>query len=312
VTATDAKTSAAGVSAGAKVWVALGVVYVVWGSTYLGIRVVVRTLPALGTMGVRFVAAGLIMAAVVRLRAGAGVFRVDRRQVGSAALVGVLLLACGNGGVAVAEKTLPSGLAALLVAAMPLWLVLLRTVARDRPRALTLVGTLVGFAGIAVLARPGAHGSGTGGSVARGTVIVLLGTICWATGTFLSPRLSMPASPFVATSVEMLAGGTAMLVVSPLIGELHGFSFDHVQTSAWWALAYLIFVGSLLGFTAFVWLTRNAPLSLVSTYAYVNPVVAVFLGWLLLSEQVTVAIVAGGGLAIAGVFLVIRSERARR
>ena len=122
----------------------------------------------------------------------------------------------------------------------------------------------------------------------------------------------MPASPFVATSIEMLAGGVAMLIVSPLIGELHGFSFDHVQTSAWWALAYLVIVGSLLGFTAFVWLTRNAPLSLLSTYAYVNPVVAVFLGWLLLSEQITVAIVAGGGLAIAGVFLVIRSERSSR
>jgi drug/metabolite transporter (DMT)-like permease len=290
------------------VWIALGVVYVVWGSTYLGIRVVVRTLPALGAMGFRFVAAGLIMAAIVRLRVGSAPFRVDRRQVGSAALVGVLLLGCGNGGVALAEKTVPSGLAALLVAAMPLWLVLLRTLARDRPRALTLAGTLIGFVGIAVLARPGAH-DGHAHSATAGTIIILVGTLCWATGTFLSPRLAMPESPFVATSIEMLCGGAAMLVVSPLIGELHGFSFAHVQTSAWWALVYLILVGSLLGFTAFVWLARNAPLSLVSTYAYVNPVVAVFLGWLLLTEQITASIVAGGGLAIAGVFLVIRSER---
>ena len=309
------------VGAGPLVWVALGVVYLVWGSTYLGIRIVVRTLPALGAMGVRFGVAGLIMAAIVRVAAGSHVWRVQGRQVASAVLVGVLLLACGNGGVALAEKTVPSGLAALLVAAMPLWLVLLRTVARDRPRPLSLVGTLVGFVGIAVLARPvtghaavaqAAVGHAAVAHVSTGTLIVLAGTLCWATGTFLSPRLPMPDSPFVATSIEMLAGAAVMLVASPLIGELHGFSLSRVQPSAWWALAYLVGVGSLLGFTAFVWLARNAPLSLVSTYAYVNPVVAVFLGWLLLAERVTAAIVAGGALAITGVFLVIRSERAGR
>jgi drug/metabolite transporter (DMT)-like permease len=291
------------------VWIALGIVYVVWGSTYLGIRIVVRSLPALGTMGVRFIVAGLIMAAIVRVRVGPGALRMTWPQARSAALVGVLLLACGNGGVALAEKTVPSGLAALLVAAMPLWLVLLRTVARDRPRLLTLVGTLVGFGGIAVLARPGGHG---GDVKMYGIAIILVGTLCWATGTFLSPRLPMPASPFASTSVEMLAGGVLMLIVSPLIGELDGFSFSRVQTSAWWALLYLVFVGSLLGFTAFVWLARNAPLSLVSTYAYVNPVVAVFLGWLFLSEPITAAIAAGGALAVLGVFLVVRSERSAR
>lgn len=288
------------------IWIALGVVYVVWGSTYLGIRVVVRTMPPLGAMGLRFVVAGLIMAGLVRLRLGPGALRVTAAQLRSAALVGVLLLACGNGVVALSEKTVPSGLAALLVAAMPLWLVLLRTIARDRPRVLTLVGTLVGFVGIAVLARPGGHGSGV---KTYGIVLLLVATICWATGTFLSPRLPMPASPFVSTSVEMLAGGALMLVVSPLIGELHGFSLSQVQASAWWALLYLVFVGSLLAFTAFVWLTQNAPLGLLSTYAFVNPVVAVFLGWLILSEPLTVSIVAGGTLAVLGVFLVVRSER---
>ena len=269
---------------------------------------VVRTLPALGAMGFRFVAAGLIMAAIVRLRVGSAPFRVDRRQVGSAALVGILLLGCGNGGVALAEKTVPSGLAALLVAAMPLWLVLLRTLARDRPRALTLVGTLIGFVGIAVLARPGAH-HGSAHTSTTGTIIILVGTACWATGTFLSPRLAMPESPFVATSIEMLCGGAAMLVVSPLIGELHGFSFAHVQTSAWWSLAYLILVGSLLGFTAFVWLAAQRAALAGLDLRVRQPVVAVFLGWLLLTEQITARIVIGGGLAIAGVVVVIRSER---
>lgn len=288
------------------VWIALGVVYVVWGSTYVAIRVVVRSMPALGTLGFRFVVAGLILAAIVRLRGGRGAMRATAAQVRSAAVIGILLLACGNGAVALAEKTLPSGLAALLVAAMPLWLVVIRTVARDRPRALTLVGTLIGFAGIAVLARPGGHG---GEVKMSGVMILLVGTLCWATGTFLSARLSMPPSPFVATSIEMLAGGLVMVVASPLKGELRGFSFGQVEPSAWWALLYLIFVGSLLAFTAFVWLTQNASLSLLSTYAYVNPVVAVFLGWVILGEPLTVAIAAGGALAVLGVFLVVRSER---
>ena len=291
---------------GLLVWVALGVVYLVWGSTYLGIRVVVRTLPPLGAMGARFLLAGLLMAAFVRVRGGRGALHAPAAHVRSAVLVGVLLLAGGNGVVAVAEKTVPSGLAALMVAAMPLWLVLLRTVARDRPRALTLTGTFVGFAGIAVLARPGGHGSDV---KTWGILLLLLATLSWATGTFLSPRLPMPASPFLSTSIEMLAGGVLMLVASPLLGELRGFSFGHVQASAWWALLYLVFVGSLLAFTAFVWLAQNAPLSLVSTYAFVNPVVAVFLGWAILGESLTASIVAGGALAVLGVFLVVRSER---
>ena len=290
----------------AKVWVALGTVYVVWGSTYLGIRVMVRYLPPMVAMGTRFVLAGLIMAAGVRLLTGRGALRVGRRQLASAALVGVLLLTVGNGAVAVAEQTVPSGLAALLVAAMPLWLVALRALSGDRPHRLTVVGTLIGFVGIAVLARPGS----AGGSVhAWGAIVILLGTISWATGTFLSPRLAMPASPFVATTYEMLAAGAAMLAIAAVSHEFAGLRLDQVPAQGWWALAYLTLVGSIVAFTAFVWLTQNAPLSLVSTYAYVNPVVAVLLGWLLLAEPLTAAIVAGGALAVVGVAIVVRSER---
>ncbi len=290
----------------ATVWVALGTVYVVWGSTYLGIRVMVRYLPPMVAMGTRFVLAGLIMAAGVRLLGGPGALRVSRRQLASAALVGVLLLTVGNGAVAVAEQTVPSGLAALLVAAMPLWLVALRALSGDRPHRLTVVGTLVGFVGIAVLARPGSAG---GGVHAWGALVILLGTISWATGTFLSPRLAMPASPFVATTYEMLAAGAAMLAIATVSHEFAGLQLDQVPAQGWWALAYLTLVGSIVAFTAFVWLTQNAPLSLVSTYAYVNPVVAVLLGWLLLAEPLTAAIVAGGALAVVGVALVVRSER---
>ena len=289
-----------------QVWVALGTVYLVWGSTYLGIRVMVRYLPPLVAMGTRFAIAGLLMAAGVRLLTGRGALRVSARQLGSAALVGVLLLTVGNGAVAVAEQTLPSGLAALLVAAMPLWLVALRAIFGDRPLRLTVLGTLVGFVGIAVLARPGSAGPGVH---AWGALVVLVGTISWATGTFLSPRLAMPDSPFVATTYEMLAAGAVMLLAALGSGELHGLHLAQVPAQGWWALAYLVVFGSLVAFTAFVWLTRSAPLSLVSTYAYVNPVVAVLLGMLILSEPLTAAVVAGGSLAVLGVAIVVRSER---
>ncbi len=289
-----------------QVWLALGTVYLVWGSTYLGIRVMVRYLPPMVAMGARFVVAGTLMATGVRLLTGRRALRVSARQLGSAALVGVLLLTCGNGAVAVAEQTLPSGLAALLVAAMPLWLVALRALFGDRPRRLTVVGTLVGFAGIAVLARPGSAGPDV---KAWGAIVVLVGTLSWAIGTFLSPRLDMPGSPFVATTYEMLAAGAVMLLVALVSGELRGLDLAAVPAEGWWALAYLIVVGSIVAFTAFVWLTRSAPLSLVSTYAYVNPVVAVLLGMLLLSEPLTAAVVAGGSLAVLGVAIVVRSER---
>lgn len=290
----------------ALVWSALWVVYIVWGSTYLAIRVVVRTMPALGSMGARFLLAAALLAAVVVAREGLAALRVTRPQLAAAALVGVLLLTLGNGGVAVGEQTVPSGLAALLVAAMPLWLVLLRVVGRDRPAATTAVGTAVGFSGIAVLARPGGHG----GEVEMWGVLTVLGaTVCWATGTFLSQRLPLPPRPFVATVYEMTAGGLAMVILSPLLGELDGFTWGQVEPQAWWALGYLVVIGSLLAFTAFVWLVGHAPLSLVSTYAYVNPLVAVILGWALLAEPVTAAVLGGGALAVLGVFLVVRGER---
>jgi drug/metabolite transporter (DMT)-like permease len=291
---------------GGLVWVALGVVYVVWGSTYLGIRVVVRSLPPLAAMGLRFVLAGLVLGVAVRLAGGRGALATSRVRLGSAALVGVLLLAIGNGGVAIAEQTVPSGLAALLVAAMPLWLVLLRAVASDRPRRLTVVGTLVGFVGIGVLARPGGH---SGSVHTWGVLVILFATISWATGTFLSQRLRLPPSAFVSTTYEFLAAGLVMLTAGAAAGELRGLDLAAVPAQAWWALAYLVLVGSVVAFTAFVWLTHHAPLSLVATYAYVNPVVAVVLGWALLAEPLTAAIVAGGALAVLGVAIVVRSER---
>lgn len=293
----------------ARIWAFLAVVYVVWGSTYLGIRVVVESAPPLLSMGTRFLAAAAILALVLRLRLGPGALRVSRRQAVSAAVVGALLLLGGNGGVALAERTVPSGLAALLVATTPLWLVLLRMGGGDRPKPLSLLGTALGFLGIAVLARPGS----TGGDVELwGTLLVVAAAAVWAVGSFASSRLEMPGNPFVATFWEMAAGGALLVLAGFARGEARGLDLGAVEPRAWFALAYLVVFGSVVGFSSYVWLLGNAPLSLVATYAYVNPVVAVLLGALLLSETVTAAVLLGGGVVVAGVALVVSAERPSR
>lgn len=290
-------------------WAALTVVYVVWGSTYLGIRVLVRFVPPLLAMGVRFLSAGVLLAAFLAARHGPGILRVPPRRALAAGLVGVLLLAGGNGGVAVAEQTLPSGLAALLVAAVPLWLVCLRLLTRDRPRTATLAGTALGFIGIAILALPGSHPAGT---KLWGVLVVLGATVCWSCGSFASPRLPLPASPFVATTYEMLVAGVMLVVAGAATGEAGQVHLSAIPARGWFALAYLIVFGSLAAFSAYVWLLGNAPISLIATYAYVNPVVAVVLGALVLGEQVTWPILIGGAVVVAGVGLVVSVERPRR
>lgn len=289
---------------------ALGIVYVVWGSTYLGIRVVVDVAqqPPLLPNAARFLIAGVILGAVVAARRGIRAFVVPARQMLSGAVHGFLFLFCGVGMVSVAEQTVPSGLAALLVAAMPLWVVLLRTgFGGERPAGLTWVGTFVGLGGIAVLARPGTQGD----VELWGALLILFATLCWAFGVFITPKLPLPDDHFVGAVYEMLGGGLALLVGSVVVGELGDFDISEVPAEGWWAFVYLTLVGSVVAFSAFVWLLGNARPSLVTTYAYVNPVVAVFLGWLILSEPVTLPVVVGGSLAVLGVALVVQAERPR-
>jgi drug/metabolite transporter (DMT)-like permease len=291
----------------AAVWGALSVVYVVWGSTYLAIRVMVRTMPPLLASGARFLVAAAVLALVLRLRGGRGALRVTRRGLGACALVGLLLLAGGNGLVVLGERSVPSGLAALLVAAVPLWVVLLRVATGDWPGGRTVAGVLVGFAGLAVLVLPGRSGAATLGGIA----LVLAASLSWSVGSFLSPRLPMPPDPLVATTWEMTCGGTVMVLLGIGTGELHGFALSQVSGEGWASFAYLVTFGSLVAFTAYVWLLGNAPISLVSTYAYVNPVVAVALGALLLGERVSGWILAGAALVVGGVGLVVSKERRR-
>jgi drug/metabolite transporter (DMT)-like permease len=293
----------------AMIWSALAVVYVVWGSTYLGIRVVVEAeIPPMLGMSTRFLVAAGLLALFLGLKSGWRRLRVTRQEALGAAVVGLLLLAFGNGAVAVAEQTVPSGLAALLVAAIPLWLMLLRVGGGERPRALSWLGVLIGFAGVALLALSGGNTSAKPLSVA----ILVVGTISWATGSRFSPRLGLPRDPLVAALYEMVFGGTAMVLLGVLRGEPGRLHLDRIDTSGWIALGYLVAFGSLLAYTAYSYLLANAPISLIGTYAYVNPAVAVLLGWLILDEHVTWQILLGGAVIILGVALVVSAERRQR
>ncbi len=288
------------------VWTALCIVYVVWGSTYLGIHYVVSTMPPLISAGIRFTMAAVILGAVLVLRSGPSVLRVPRRRLGTAALVGLLLLTGGNGMVGVAEQHISSGLAALLVASVPLWLVVFRCSTGDRPAPATVAGVLVGFGGLALLTLTRGGGSGS----ATGVATILFASLSWSVGSFLSSRLPMPENPFTGSVYEMAAGGLALLALG--FGRGEHLRFGAVSTASWLGLAYLIVFGSLVAFTSYVWLLGNAPISLVGTYAYVNPAVAVLLGVLIAGEHATWAILAGGLIIILGVGLVVSTERRRR
>ncbi|WP_239129484.1 EamA family transporter [Sinosporangium siamense] len=289
-----------------QIWGALTIVYIVWGSTYLGIMVVIETIPPMLGGAMRFTIAGLLLVGFLLLRHGRSALTMNRRQFGGAALVGLLLLAGGNGMVAVAQQHISSGMAALLVASIPLLLVVMRVMARDRPSLLTTVGVLIGFSGVALLALTG----GTGDDDGIGVVVILLASVSWALGSFLSGRMPMPSSPLAASAVEMVVGGLAMIVVGAAVGER--LDLASVSGASWTALAYLIGAGSLIAYTSYIWLLQNAPISLVATYAYVNPVVAVILGMLILNETLTTQMVLGGLVIVVGVALVVSTERTRR
>jgi drug/metabolite transporter (DMT)-like permease len=288
------------------IWGALGVVYVIWGSTYLAIAIAVQTLPPLLSAGLRFSVAGLVVLGFVAVRRG---LRAERDQLVAAATVGLLLIFGGNGFIVLAERTVPSGLTALIVASVPLWIVILRRVTGDRIHLSTFVGVAVGFGGVAFLVVP----RGSSGAVdTAGLLLILIATICWATGTFLGSRLRMPRHGLLSTGVQQLAGGVALVMVGSAVGEL-----GHLEPATWsrssiLALGYLLVFGSLGGFTAYSWLVQHAPVSLVSTYAYVNPVVAVLLGALILAEPITPTIVLGAAIIIVAVAFIVTHEGARQ
>ena len=286
-------------------WIALAAVYFVWGSTYLAIRYAIESIPPLSSAALRFTLAGLILLGFLAIRRGPSALRVTGRQLASAALIGTLLLLGGNGFVVLSEQYIPSGTSALLVASVPLWIVVWRAVAKDRPTARMLVGVLIGFAGLVVLMRPG---GGSAHNYVLGVVLVLIASVSWAFGSVASKVwLTPPKDPFVDSAYQMVFGGIGCAMAAALHGE--HFHPGAVTGTSVWATVYLVGAGSLVAFSSYVWLLKNAPISTVATYAYVNPVVAVALGALFLSETITLAVVVGGLIVVLGVAVVIATER---
>jgi drug/metabolite transporter (DMT)-like permease len=283
---------------------ALAIVYVVWGSTYLAIRYAIEGFPPLLSAALRFVVAALLLLTYLVLRRGRFALRASRTQLVTAAASGILLLAGGNGLVTIAEQRVSSGLVALLIACTPLWIVVLRALLRDRPRPATALGVLVGLGGVALIFLPG----GSGETDLAYAALCVLAALCWSAGSLLVTLRPVPPDPLMLTTVEMFAGGLVLVVASLGRGELAGFSVGAVPGKSWVALAYLVVFGSLVAFTAYVWLLGNAPVSIVATYAYVNPAVAVLLGALVAGERLTGSALAGGLVVLAAVVLVVTAE----
>ena len=286
----------------ARVWLALGTVYLLWGSTYLGIKYAIDTIPPLLMGSLRFLVAGGVLY-VLAIRTGdKRADPVGARQWIAALLIGGALLVGGNGGVILAEQYAPTGVVALLVATAPLWMAIIdRVVFGRRLPALVIVGLLIGFGGVAFLI--GSPGSGHINLF--GAALALAAPLCWATGSVFTRHVKLPIRPLVAASMEMLWAGLLFGIASILTGELGRLHWQHVSTTSIVALVYLIVFGSLVGFSAYVWLLRSAPLSLVSTYAYVNPVVAVLLGAIFVGEAVSARLVIAGGIIILAVALIV-------
>ena len=292
-------------------WIALGVVYLVWGSTYLAIRVGVGYLPPLFLAGTRYVIAGALLYPIA--------LRATTRSCGPAeerakpgvkawcagAVVGILLLFAGNGGVTVAETTLPSGFAAVLVATVPLWMIVFAwPVRHQRVTVRSAAGLAVGLGGVAILV-----GGGSAAGRISGVIIVLGAAAAWGFGSVLSHRLAVPSHAMLAAAIEMLAGGVVLLAVAAGSGEFSRIHWSSVPATSWIALAYLIGPGSILAFTAYGYALSHLPVTTVSTYAYVNPVVAVLAGIMFLGERFTWREGLGATLVLASVIITLHRSR---
>jgi drug/metabolite transporter (DMT)-like permease len=284
---------------------ALATIYVVWGSTYLAIRVMVETMPPLLSAGVRFAVAGAVFLAVLRLRGGRDRVRATPAQMAGAALIGTLLCFGGNGLVTIAERDVPSALAALIIGAVPLWVIVMRSIHGDRVPGVTIAGVLVGFLGLAVLLLPGDRPDD---APLGWTLVVVAASISWAAGSFYSRRTPLPDDALVSTGWQMLYGGAGMIVVGSIAGELGDVDPAAFDTDSVLAFLYLIVFGSWLAFTAYVWLLKHAPISTVATYAYVNPVIAIVLGWAILEEEITATMLLGAAAIVLSVASVVRRE----
>lgn len=288
---------------------AFAAVYLIWGSTYLAIRFAIESLPPLTMAGARFATAGAILYAWARAR---GVPAPGAAQWGPAAVVGALLLLGGNGGVVTAQQRVPSGIAALLIATVALWMALLEWLRGEskRPTLRVALGLVCGMAGVGLLV--GGRGNAATRSVDPvGAGILVLAAFSWALGSLHSRRANLPRSPILATSMQMLTGGALLMLAGLVRGEWAAFDPSAVSQRSVVALVYLLVFGSLIGFTSYMWLLHHTTAARAATYAFVNPLVAVFLGWVIADETLTPRMLVAAGVIIAGVVLIVTSRVAR-
>ena len=285
------------------VLIAFGLVYVVWGSTYLAIRVGIESFPPLLLAGTRHLLTGLVLYLILRWKSGV---RPTAAHWRTAAITGVLLLFVGNGGVCVAEKTVPSGIAALLVATVSLWMVLVDWLrpGGTRPVARVIAGLIIGFGGLALLVGP----KNLGGSARvdpAGVAILVVASLAWASGSVYSKHAPSVSSPLLGAAMQSFSGGVALWIAGLITGEVRTLHWSAISARSWFALAYLIAFGSMIGFTAYVYILKKSTATRVATYAFVNPVVALFLGWLLLGEPITLRTGIAAAVILTSVVLVI-------
>ncbi len=284
---------------------AFAAVYLIWGSTYLAIRIAIATIPPFLMAGMRFVFAGAVLYAWTRLT---GAPKPTLTQWRSATIIGALLLLIGNGGVTWSELTVPSGIAALVVATVTVWMVVFDwgLYGAKRPSSATMIGIGLGLTGMMVLIGPG-NVSGESFNP-LGLAALFFATMGWAAGSLHSRKVDLPKSPFMSTALQMLCGGGLLLLAGLLAGETRGFELAEVSLHSWLALLYLSIFGALIAFTAYVWLLRVTTPARVSTYAYVNPIIALVLGWAFAGEALTSRALLAAAIIVAAVVLIIANR----
>ena len=293
-----------------KVWLSLWSVYIIWGSTYYGIALAIESMPPLLAMGTRFLAATSILIVVLGAKNGWRSLIIPRAEFLNASLMGGTLLGIAIGSVALGERYVPTGIAALIISALPFWIAIFRTVDGNRPSNLSWLGVVIGFVGVAFLLKPGSvnplNGASTG-LMLFWACMIMIGNIGWSFGSYIAPRFPMPKNPMISTMYQMLTGGLLLVVVGLATGEKFADFIDATRSS-WAGWSYLTLVGSIVAYSSYVWLISNAPIGLISTYAYVNPVIALSLGAIFLHEKISISYIFGGAIVVLGVLMVVTNE----
>jgi len=300
-----------------RIWIifAFAAIYLIWGSTYLGILFAIQSIPPFLMAGSRFIISGVIMYVIARAGGAPSPTAITWK---SAFIVGGCLLLCGNGSVTISEQWVPSSLASLLVATVPIYIALLGWLlgTAPRPSPIVCLGLIGGFIGVGVLVGPALTASGTGGAnhLALGMAILLVGSLIWSIGSLYSRNAATSPSLILAAGQQMICGGGLLFVIGLAVGETHRFDLARISTVSLWAFVYLVLIGAIIGYTAYFWLLRHCDAAKVATYAYINPVVAVFLGTMFAHEKLSLRTVIGAALIVGSVALVITAQqlKARR